>query len=150
MSRKTRQWKATADGALAPTHLPGERKGLALQLTARMAGQSRRDAPVSSACEAPILDRMRDTWARASLAARHLDTLGQCAREADYEDVRSLSEELAWAEAYLFPVLQGPLTERMGPAPAELSQRGDSWFSDRLLDSLARQIAPEIEIASAA
>ena len=150
MSKKTRQWKATADIAIASTHLLHEREWLALQLAARVAGQSRSDTPVSCGWERQILGLMLDSWARASLAARYLDTLGQCAREADYEDVRSLSEELGWAEAYLFPVLQGPLVERMGRAPAEISLRCDSWFCDRLLDCLGRQIAPAIEIASAA
>ena len=146
MNNMIRQWKATADAAIAPVHFDVERDRMALELAARLAALGNGNVIASAGLQHHVLAMMDDSWLRASMAARYLDVLGESALTADYEDAGALNAQVKWTQEYLSPVLQDPLAQ---PLDLSASSRFES-ISDQLYTALAQHVEHRMQMAAAA
>ena len=149
MNPNKRRWKETADKAMSLANFAGERDRVALEIAAHLAGWCAADESKLGGLQDRVVGLVEDAWVRASLATRYLDRLQGNLQTADYEDMGSLLEEVAWTRSYLSPLMDGFLSHGSPNSLNKTMIHRPEPYTDRLFSGLALQLAPRLQIAAA-
>ncbi len=142
----TRQWKRSADQAIAPAHTERQRELLAAEVCQRILairGAQGEGEQATSAVRQAALQALDEAVVRASLGLRYLDALDESLRQASYEDASRLLAEAQWARDYM----EATASCRLNAAIT--AQGGDRFWEpngrlERLLQTLAMLTLAEL------
>lgn len=129
---RTRQWKRSAERAIAPAHFATQREQLAATICDRVSalrilqGHTAGEEAAVRIRQA-VLQTLDDAMICSSLGLRHLDALDESLRHASYEDAAPVLAESQWARQFM-----------QNQAPCSLQAAISSQGGDRFWEPSSR------------